>query len=82
MEEKRLAVISIIVVNRDSTEKINAILHEYGDYIVGRMGIPYKEKKVSVMSVVLDAPLSIINSITGKLGMLDGVVAKSLFSKF
>ena len=54
----------------------------YGDYIIGRMGIPYREKGVSVLSVVIDAPAEIINTLTGKIGMLEGVTAKTLMSKF
>ncbi len=80
--EKRIAVISIIVENKNSTERINSLLHDYGEYIVGRIGIPYREKNISVLAVVIDAEPSVINSLTGKLGMAEGVSAKSLFSKF
>lgn len=82
MEEKRIAVLSVIVENREETAKLNALLSEYGEYVVGRMGIPYREKKVSVLCVVLDAPSSEINALTGKIGQLSGVTAKTLFSKF
>ena len=81
MEEKRIAVISVLVVDRTEREKINELLSAYGDYILGRMGIPYKEKNVSVLSVVLDAPLEITNALTGKLGRLKGVSVKALFGK-
>lgn len=81
MSEKRLAVISIIVENREHSPEINSLLSEYGEYMVGRMGIPYKERAVSVLSVVIDAPAEIINTLTGKLGMLKGVNAKTLMSK-
>ena len=81
MSEKRLAVISIIVENREKSAQINSLLSEYGDYIIGRMGIPYKEKAVSVLSVVIDAPAERINTLTGKIGMLDGVTAKTLMAK-
>ena len=81
MSEKRLAVISIIVENRLHSAEINLLLSEFGEYIVGRMGIPYREKNVSVISVVIDAPAELINRLTGKLGMLDGVTAKTLMSK-
>ena len=81
MSENRLAIISIIVENREQSGKINALLSEYGDYIIGRMGIPYKEKSVSVMCVVIDAPAEILNTLTGKIGMLSGVTAKTLMSK-
>lgn len=82
MSETRVAIISIVVENKESTDKLNAVLHEYGEYIIGRMGIPYKQKRISVLSVVIDAPVEIINAITGKLGMIDGVSAKTLFSKY
>ncbi len=82
MSETRLAVVSIIVENPSSVEKLNALLHEFGGHIVGRMGIPYRPKKISVLSVVMDAPQEAVNALTGKLGMLDGVTAKTLFSKF
>ena len=77
----RVGVISIIVENGDSVEELNAILHKYGEYIVGRMGIPYKEKGVSVLSVVLDAPVEITNALTGKLGRVPSVSVKALFGK-
>ena len=81
MEEKRLAVLSVIVRDRTVTERLNACLSEYGEYVVGRMGIPHREKGVSVLSIVLDAPASALNALTGKIGMLPGVSAKALFSK-
>lgn len=82
MSDQRVAVVSIVVENRESVERLNAVLHEYGEYILGRMGIPYKPKGISVLSVVLDAPTEIVNALTGKLGMLEGVSAKTLFSKY
>ena len=72
--ESRIAVISIIVENSDSVECLNRILHEYGIYIIGRMGI-------SIISVAIDAPLDIINALTGKIGRLAGVSAKTVYSK-
>ena len=81
MAENRLAVISIIVEDRAESPKINSILSDFGDYIIGRMGLPYKQKSVSVISVVLDAPTEVINTLTGKIGMLRGVTAKTLMSK-
>lgn len=78
--ESRIAVISIIVENSDSVECLNRILHEYGIYIIGRMGIPYRQRGISIISVAIDAPLDIINALTGKIGRLAGVSAKnSLF---
>ena len=82
ISEKRLAVISIILSKRENAFKMNELLSVYGDYIIGRMGIPYREKGVSVLSVVIDAPAEIINTLTGKIGMLEGVTAKTLMSKF
>ena len=82
MSENRVAAVSIVVEKKESTEKLNAVLHEFGEYIIGRMGIPYKTKGISVLSVVLDAPTEIVNALTCKLGMLDGVSAKTLFSKY
>ncbi|MGN0804535.1 MAG: TM1266 family iron-only hydrogenase system putative regulator [Candidatus Coproplasma sp.] len=81
MEENRLAVISIIVENRENSSKINEILSEYGDYAIGRMGVPYKQKGVSVICVAVDAPMEVINTITGKIGMIRGVSAKTVVSK-
>ncbi len=81
MSENRLAVISIIVENREESPKINALLSEYGIYIAGRMGVPYKDKGVSVICVIIDAPQEVINTLTGKIGMLNGVTAKTLMSK-
>ena len=76
----RVAVVSIIVENRDSVEKLNRLLFEYGDYIIGRMGIPYREKKVNLISIAVDAPEDVINALTGKIGRLDGVGAKTNYS--
>ena len=81
MSEKRLAVISIIAENRENSSIFNTLLSEYGEYVVGRMGIPYREKSVFVLSVIIDAPAEIINTLTGKIGMLKGVTAKTLMSK-
>lgn len=78
--ESRVAVMAIIVENLDSAEAINALLHEYAPYIVGRMGIPYRARKISVMSVVLDAPQDTISTLAGRVGALDGVQVKTAFS--
>ena len=79
--DTRIALIGIIVDNIDSTEKLNTILHEYGKYIIGRMGIPYREKKVSIISVVIDATNDVISSLSGKLGMIEGISVKTVYSK-
>ena len=80
--QNRLAVLAVIVEEIQAAAKVNALLSEYGEDIVGRMGLPYKEKDVSVISVVLDAPAEKINALTGKIGVIDGVSAKTLFSRF
>jgi len=79
--ENRVAIISIIVENQESVATLNEILHNFGQYILGRMGIPYANRNLGIISVALDAPTDIISSITGKLGMLPGVSAKSLMAK-
>ena len=79
--EKRVAVIGIVVEKEESAEIVNAILHEYRDVIVGRMGIPYRERGLSVISVIVDAPNATISAISGKLGMTDGVTSKAIYAK-
>lgn len=76
----RVAVIAVIVEKNESAEKLNSLLHDYSDYIIGRMGIPYRRKNISVISVAVDAPQDKINSLAGKIGRLDGVTAKILYS--
>jgi putative iron-only hydrogenase system regulator len=78
--ETRVAVIGIIVENNDSIEKLNNILHQYGQYIIGRMGIPYRQRKVNIISIVLDAPQDIISAVSGKIGKLSGISAKTAYS--
>ena len=70
-----------MVENPDSVEELNRLLHEYSQYIIGRMGIPYREKKLSIISIVLDAPMDKISSLSGKLGMLKGVSTKTIYTK-
>lgn len=79
--ETRIALIGIIIDNPDSVEKVNAALHDYAQYIIGRMGIPYREKALNIISVALDADNNTISSLAGRLGMLPGVHAKTLYSK-
>ncbi len=79
--ETRVAQIGIVVENPDSVEKLNALLHEYGRYIIGRMGIPYHRRNISIISVVLDAPMNVISGLSGKIGMLEGVTASAVYSK-
>ena len=78
--ETRVAVMSIIVENSESAEALNHILHEYGQYIIGRMGIPYREKKINIISIALDAPQNVIAAVSGKIGKLDGVSVKTAYS--
>ena len=77
--ETRLALIGIIVGKRDETTKLNELLHEYGQYIVGRMGIPYKDKDINVISIIIDAPQDTISALSGKLGMLPNVSTKTIY---
>ena len=79
--ENRIALIGIVVENKDSVEKINAILHEYSEYMVGRMGIPYPKRNISVISIIVDAPNDAISALSGKLGMLPHVNTKTVYSK-
>lgn len=78
--ETRVALIGIVVKNFDSANEINTILHDYGDYIIGRMGIPYRERSINIISVAIDAPNDIINTLSGKLGQLDGVSTKTIYN--
>ena len=78
--ETRVAVMSIIVENPDAVEKLNGFLHEYGEFIIGRMGIPYRKRKVSSISIALDAPQNTISSLAGKIGSLTGVSVKTAYS--
>lgn len=81
MNETRLAQIGIIVTEKESVAVLNGILSEYGDYIIGRMGLPLRERGINVISIVIDAPGDVINALTGKIGSLSGASAKSLFAK-
>ena len=76
----RVAIVGIIVENPEAVEKLNAILHEYAGYIVGRMGIPYRERKLSIISIAVDAPQDIISAMAGRIGRLSGVSAKTVYS--
>ncbi len=79
--ESRVALLGIVVENSDSVEKLNTILHEYREYIIGRMGLPYQKRGISIISVAVDAPNDIISSVSGKRGQLDGVSIKAVCSK-
>ena len=78
--ETRVAIIGIIVEKTEAAEPLNAILHEYGAYIVGRMGIPYRRREISILSVAVDAPQDVISTLSGRIGQLDGVSAKTAYS--
>ena len=80
-EETRVALMGIIVEDVEAAARINGLLHEYGSYIVSRMGLPYREKQIHIISVVLDAPQSVVSALSGKLGMIPGVSSKCLYAK-
>lgn len=79
--ETRVAVMGIIVEDTDSVEALNALLHDYGAYIVGRMGIPYRERNISIVSVAIDAPQDVIATLSGKIGKLPGISVKTAYGK-
>lgn len=79
--ETRVALVGIMMNNRDSAAKLNEIVQEYSDYIVGRMGIPYAKKNVSVISIMIDAPQNIISAFAGKIGMLPNVSSSTIYAK-
>ena len=79
--DTRIAVVSIIVEDMESSAPTNELLHEFSQYIVGRMGIPYRQRGISIISVVVDAPQNVISSLSGKLGMIDGISVKVTVSK-
>ena len=79
--ESIIGVVAIIVTDYQAVEKVNSVLHDFRDYVIGRMGVPYKEKKANVISVVLDAPYETLNGLAGKLGMIKGVKSKLLVAE-
>lgn len=79
-QETRVAVIGIVIEDSESVTRLNAVLHEYADYIIGRMGIPYREKRLHVVSIAMDAPSDIISALTGKIGRLPGINVKTAYS--
>ena len=79
--ETRVALLGIVVENTDEVERLNRILHEYAEYIIGRMGIPYSRKQMNIISIVLDAPEERISALAGKRGMLRGVSSKVIYGK-
>ena len=79
--DNRVAIIGIIIENTESVQKLNEILHLYNNHIIGRMGLPYKEKKICIISIAVDAPEDVISALSGKIGRLSGVSSKTLYSK-
>lgn len=79
--ENRVAIISIVVESQENIEKLNQILHTNSPYILGRMGIPYPKREISLISVTMDAPADVISAMTGKIGMLEGITSKALYAK-
>lgn len=80
--ETKVAIVGIIVEDTQKVQEVQKLLSEFSDFIIGRMGIPYKQKNVRIISVVLDAPIDTINNLTGKIGKIDGVSAKTVSSKY
>lgn len=78
--ETRVALIGIIVENDEKVEELNKILHDYGKHIVGRMGLPYREKGINIISIAIDAPHDVISALAGKIGRLEGVTGKTIYS--
>jgi len=79
--ENRIAIVSIIVEELESAAKVNSILHDYAEFIVGRMGLPYRERKISIICVVIDAPHDNISALSGKIGRISGVSTKTVYSQ-
>ena len=80
--ETRVAVIGVIIEDPEAAGRINEILHEYGEYIIGRMGIPYRRRGIHIVSLAVDAPQDVISALSGKLGRLEGVAAKTAYSNY
>ena len=78
--QTRVAVMGIVVENLDSVEPLNTLLHEYGDYIVGPMGIPYRKRSINIVSIAIDAPQDVISTLSGKIGKLPGISVKTAYS--
>ena len=81
MDETRVALIGIIVSDDGAAEKINAVFHDYREYIIGRMGLPYKERWISIISITMDVPQSVISAVAGKLGMIKHVSSKTIYAR-
>lgn len=79
--DRRIALVGIIVTDDSSVDRLNRILHDFGEHIIGRMGIPYKQEGMNIISIAMDAPIDVINSLSGKLGMLKGISTKTVYVK-
>ena len=79
--DTRIALIGVLLETRESVDKLNPLLSDYGEYVIGRMGLPYKEKGIHIISIAVDAPNNIISALSGKLGMLPGVSTKTIYGK-
>lgn len=80
-EETRIAVLSIIVEDMGKTEELNQVIHSFAEYVIGRMGIPYRQKKLNIISLVVDAPQNVISTLSGKIGRIGGVTSKTAYAK-
>lgn len=78
--ESRVALIAVMVEKKDNVGRLNDILHEYGEYIIGRMGLPYPKRGIQIISVAVDAPVNVINTLSGKIGRLEGITSKTVYS--
>ena len=81
MSESRVAVLTVLIEDLEAAERVNALLHEFGKHIIGRMGIPYRDRGVSVICVVLDAPQPVVSALSGRIGRLPGVSAKTVYTR-
>ena len=79
--DERVAILAILVSNSESVATINEYLHDYADYIIGRLGLPYRQKNINIITVILDAPQDKVSALAGKIGKLQGVSAQTLYSK-
>ena len=79
--ETRVAILSVIVEDMDSTEELNSIIHDYSRFVVGRMGLPYRERGINIISLVVDAPQNEISTLSGRIGRLHGVTARTAYAK-
>lgn len=78
--ESRVALIAVMVESKENVGKLNELLHEYGDYVIGRMGLPYPKRGIQIISVAVDAPVDVINTLSGKIGRLSGISSKTVYS--